>query len=107
MLNIKLFPFNLSPKNSIVDTSMDNTFKNGNIFYKQFRNSFKIVSEKIVQKNSLNGLDQAIHIQLRTKELIEFKLNNIILWFLKESLQTFLRNEAHLCKVLYNREDQT
>ena len=32
MLNIKLFLFNLSPKNLIVDIGMDKTFKNVNIF---------------------------------------------------------------------------
>ena len=51
-----------APKNLFVDTGMDKTFKNVN--------SFKIFSEKIVQKNGLNGLDQAIDIQLRTKECI-------------------------------------
>ena len=70
MFHIKLIPFNLSPKNLFVDTVMDEAYKNMNIFYKQFEKSFKIVSEKIVQKNSLNGLGQTIHIQLRTKEFI-------------------------------------
>ena len=58
MLYIKLFPFSLSPKNLFVDTGMDKTFENVNIFYKQFKNSLKIV------------FNQAISIQLYNKEFI-------------------------------------
>ena len=48
MFYIKLIPFNLAPKNLSVDAVMDKKYKNMNIFYKQFENSFKIVSEKKV-----------------------------------------------------------
>ena len=41
------------------------------------------------------------------KNLFVFNLKYIILWFLKESLQNILRNEARLCKVFNNREDQS